>query len=329
MKSRTLLAGLLCLLLLLSPAAAGEAGGVRVAFLDSGVSCKHLDADRVEAGENFIFPSRDTQDRVGHGTATAGLVLGCEELGLAGLCPTAMVVPLVCYDVYPTGVAAPGDARVLARAIRAAVDTYRCQIINISMGTPQDDPELSAAVEYAQERGALVICAVGNDYESAPERRYYPAAYEGVIGVGAADGERAASFSQRGTVDVLAPGVNVQTVTHRNAAKLELRSGSSYSCAIVSGVCAALWTAQPDWTARQVRQALFDLARDVGEPGFDQESGWGLVTPERDREDTLRAEELVCALRRQTQAALGACVRPALTRAALTVLSPFLFPGMG
>lgn len=279
MKSRRLVSFVLCLVLLLSalPARAAEEAPVRIAFLDSGVSTTHLDADRVEAGENFVFPGRDTVDRIGHGTATAGIVLGSNELGLAGVCPSAVVVPLVCSDVYPTGVEAPGDAAAMAQAICAAVDRYDCRIINISMGTTDDDERLRAAVEYALERGALIVTAVGNENINAPERIYYPAAYEGVIGVGAADGDAAADFSQRSGVDVLAPGVALETVSNRNAAKVVLRSGTSYACAVVSGICAALWSANPAWTADEVRQALFTMARDVAAPGFDAESGWGVV----------------------------------------------------
>lgn len=283
MRSKRIAAALLCCLLLLPtlPARAADSARVRVAFLDSGISTKHLDADRVEAGENFVFPGKDTADRIGHGTAAAGILLGSAELGLAGLCPTATAVPLVCYDAYPTGVSLSGGTQALADAIRAAVDEYGCRLINISMGTTTDDPVLRAAVEYAQAQGALLISAVGNDNLTAPDRVYYPAAYNGVIGVGAADASASASFSQRISVDVLAPGVSLETVTNRNAAESELRSGTSFACAYITGVCAALWTQVPELTAEEVRQALFALARDIGAPGFDADSGWGIVTLEQ------------------------------------------------
>lgn len=271
---------LLCCLLLLPvlPARAAQPEAIRIGFLDSGISLKHLDAAQVEPGENFALPTRDTADRIGHGTATAGLVLGSSELGLTGLCPTAVAVPLVCYDLYPSGVTASGTGADMARAIRAAVDQYDCRIINISMGLTTDDPELRAAVEYAQERGALIVSAVGNDNLTAPERVYYPAAYDGVIGVGAADGEETAAFSQRSNVDVLAPGVALDTVTNRNAAESVKRSGTSYACAYISGVCAAILTAQPELTAEQVYDLLISMAQDIEQPGFDTDSGWGIVS---------------------------------------------------
>ena len=280
------------LLLLPVPVHAAEPEPVRIAFLDSGISLKHLDAAHVEAGENLVFPRRDTADRIGHGTATAGIVLGSEELGLPGLCPEAVAVPLVCCDSYPSGVRAQGDGETMARAIRLAVDSYGCRIINISMGMTEDSPALREAVEYALAQGAIIVSAVGNQNETAPERVYYPAAYDGVVGVGAADGEQAADFSQRNSVDVLAQGVALPTVTNRNSAKAQLRSGTSFSCAVVSGLCAAIWAAEPELSADEVLERLYSTAQDVGEPGFDADSGWGIVSAQP---DTAPAEEKASA----------------------------------
>lgn len=278
-NSKPLLAALLCLALWLSPlpAYAAESEPIRIAFLDSGVSLKHLNAAQVEAGENFVFPERDTDDRIGHGTATAGIVLGSESLGLPALCPQAVIVPLVCYDAYPSGVIARGDGHVVAQAIRAAVDRYHCRIINISMGMTQDESELRSAVDYALAQGAIVVSAVGNDNRTAPERVYYPAAYDGVIGVGAADGTAPADFSQRHGVDVLAQGVDLPTITNRNSAKPQLRSGTSFSCAYVSGLCAAIWASEPELSADAVCERLCSSAQDIGVAGFDADSGWGIV----------------------------------------------------
>lgn len=269
-------AALLAALLLLLPAAAAES--VRVAFIDSGVSTKHLDAERVLAGENLIFPARDTDDRVGHGTATAGILLGSAELGIPAMAADALVVPLVCYDTYPSGVAARGDAALMADAIRRAVDVYDCRIINISMGIAADDPALAAAVTYAEAKDVLVVSAVGNDYAEAPDTAYFPAAYDSVVGVGAYDGADVAAFSGRIGVSVVAPGVRIAAVTNRNEAKAVLRSGTSYACAYVSGVCADMLAAAPTLTAAELRAALYASARDVGEPGFDAASGYGLIS---------------------------------------------------
>ncbi len=282
MKRNRLPCAIVSLLLLLpiGRIRAEEVDTIRIAFIDSGISVKHLDGDRVENGHNFVFPERDTSDRIGHGTATAGMVLGSNELGLHGSCSAATLVPLVCYDAYPMGVVVRGNAESMATAIRAAVDEYDCTILNISMGISYDDPTLREAVEYAQSKGALLVSAVGNDNLTAAEKVYYPAAYEKVIGVGASDCNRAANFSQRNAVDVLAQGTDLATVTNRNAAKSETRSGTSYACAYVSGLCATIWQTLPNLTAEEVCDILFSSAIDVEESGFDANSGWGLVSEE-------------------------------------------------
>lgn len=276
MIMRRILAGVCALILLAVPTVHGEEE-VRIAFLDSGISHKHLDGSRIAEGENFVFPSRDTNDRIGHGTATAGVVLGSEELGLKGTCPTAVAVPLVCYDTFPTGEAVPADAEALAAAIRAAVDKYGCRILNISMGCTVGSETLAEAVRYAQSRDVLIVSAVGNENLNDPDRVYYPAMYDGVIGVGATDGWQCAEFSQRSGVDVLAPGVHLPTVTNRNAAKTERKSGTSYACAYISGVCGQILTENPTMTAAEVQSALFDMALDIGEVGYDADSGWGVI----------------------------------------------------
>ncbi len=254
---------------------------VRVAFIDTGVSTKHIDAIQVAEGKNYVFPAQDTEDRDGHGTATAGMMLGSSKLGLEGSCPDAVAVPLVTYDRYPSGVSQIGDVSVMCGAIYDAVDVFGCRIINISMGIPAESEELRLAVEYAEEKGVVVVSAVGNDNLLHPNRRYYPAIYNTVIGVGAADNPAGdyivADFSLRNGVSVLAKGVNVKTVTNRNEGVPTIRSGTSYACAYVSGLCAQLLIESPSLTPAQVRALLYVSAQDVGIPGVDIESGWGIV----------------------------------------------------
>lgn len=254
---------------------------VRVAFIDTGVSTKHIDAVQVAEGKNYIFLDQDTQDRNGHGTATAGMMLGSSKLGLEGSCPDAVAVPLVIYDRYPSGVYQIGDVLVICEAIYDAVDVFGCRVINMSMGIPAESEELRLAVEYAEKKGVVIVSAVGNDNLLHPHREYYPAAYNTVIGVGAADNPAGdyivADFSIRNGVSVLAKGAKVKTVTNRNEAEPVIRSGTSYACAYVSGLCAQLLIDSPSLTPAQVRALLYASAQDVGILGVDVESGWGVV----------------------------------------------------
>lgn len=252
-----------------------EKASVRIAFIDSGISTKHIDSSKVLQGANYIFRDADTQDRVGHGTATAGLVLGAEDQRVTGICPDALAVPLVVVDKYPSGAEKNGGPEALCEALYDAVDRFGCRIVNISLCTTEDSKELREAVAYAEAKGVVLIAAVGNDGEDG--QTYYPAAYETVIAVGSTDGDTVAHFSQSGA-DILTEGKNLLTATNRNSATPTLVSGTSYSCALITGICARMISEDPERTPAAVRSTLFLRAKDLLEPGFDSRSGWGVIS---------------------------------------------------
>lgn len=273
--SLLLLAALLAALL--APGARAAGAPIRIAFIDSGISTKHIDCAKVAEGYNYVFPESDTEDRIGHGTATAGLVLGAEEQGVAGAFPDAVAVPLVVVDVYPSGAAKNGGPEALCQAIYDAVDRFGCRIINISLCTAEDSEALRAAADYAEAHGVLLIAAVGNDGES--EQTYYPAAYPTVVSVGSADGDEVAAFSQRGA-DLLTEGVELLSATNKNGKAPVTVQGTSYSCALLTGFCARLLALYPELKPARVRSALYALAEDILTPGFDLDSGWGILRAE-------------------------------------------------
>ena len=100
-------------------------------------------------------------------------------------------------------------------AVKLAVD-LGAKVINMSFGT--DDSALAArspkphadVVDYALARGCILVAASGNNGRTT---RYWPAAYPGVIAVGAVgDDRRPTSFSTRGEhVALSAPGEQVLT----------------------------------------------------------------------------------------------------------------------
>ncbi len=269
---------LICVLLLLvgyfPPCVSAADEPIRIAFIDSGISTKHIDPDHVENGKNYVFPESDTQDRVGHGTATAGLVLGAPEQDVAGVYPDAVAVPLVVVDKYPAGAEKNGGPEALCAAIRDAVDEFHCRIINVSLATAEDSEALRAAVAYAEAKGAVIVTVTGNDGSTGGV--YYPAAYDTVIAVGSADGRGVASFSQGGA-DVVTGGVGLSVATNKNSDASDTVSGTSYSCALVSGLCAKIAAAYPDFSPAQLRRGLYAMAEDILAPGYDERSGWGVV----------------------------------------------------
>jgi len=256
-----------------------DGSGVRIAIIDTGVSCKYLDGSHVVAGKNYIFPDKDVDDLIGHGTALAGIILGSEVLGIEGVAPGAEIVPLVYYSRYISGVPKNGGIEAICEAIYDAIDLYDCRIINISSGITADNDKLREAIAYAEEKNVLVVSSVGNANRSKPNDIYYPAAYETVVGVGAANEKNeAAYFSQRNfSVKLLAPGTNVPTSPIGNSSKPVKVSGSSYAAAFVSGAAALLLEGNPELSAAQLRELLYNFAKDLGPEGYDTDTGWGLL----------------------------------------------------
>ena len=248
---------------------------VVIAMLDTGISTTAIDNSRLLTGYNYVTASTDTEDRINHGTATASIILGCESAKITGLAPDVLLIPLVVMDKVD-GTVTGVTPNMLAQAIRDAVDVYGADIINVSLGIKKEDAAVRKAVEYAHKQGILVISAAGNDgTDGVP---YYPAGYETVLGVGSHDKDgKVSDFSQQnGTVDLLAPGEDIWMAS-RNGATYGAK-GTSYAAAHVSAVAALLLAESPEMTPEQVRKALFAAAKDIGKPGWDIESGWGILT---------------------------------------------------
>ncbi len=64
-------------------------------------------------------------------------------------------------------------------------------------------------------------------------------------------------------------------------ARYDAYSGTSMATPHVSGVAALIWSHQTSKTAKEVRKALVDSAKDLGEPGRDNRYGHGLVQADK------------------------------------------------
>jgi subtilisin family serine protease len=69
----------------------------------------------------------------------------------------------------------------------------------------------------------------------------------------------------------------VQSAPPIPGSSYEAWNGTSMATPHVSGVAALLWSANPDWTNVQIREAMDLTALDLGEPGRDIAYGYGLV----------------------------------------------------
>ena len=253
---------------------------IKIAIIDSGISTKALDKANVSSGKNYILPEDSTEDRLNHGTAIASLILGKPTRGLLGAYPQASLVPLVYCSVMDKKIV-KGDAVMLAKCIRDAVDIFSCRVINLSAGILINSQELKAACDYAEQKGAVIVAAVGNDNVDAPEHYYYPAAYDTVMGVGALDdGGRVAGFSQRNkSVSLVAKGDNLWVA--RASGKMSYVSGTSYACAFVAAAAAQILEENATLSPSDVRKLLCESATDLGAAGYDMESGYGALNAKK------------------------------------------------
>jgi subtilisin family serine protease len=154
-------------------------------------------------------------------------------------------------------------------------------VISISFGGTNQDSQLEDAVLYALHNGCLIVAAAGNGgLEGNPPE--YPASYPHVLSVGATDQNGAvAPFSTLSpTLDVSAPGVGVMgavPLTRDPSGYLPSLSGTSFAAPLVSAAAAWIWTLRPTLDAGQIFQLVLQSAHDVGAPGWDSASGFGVV----------------------------------------------------
>lgn len=245
-------------------------------------------------GWDFFGNSNAPFDRDGHGTFIAGLIAAETDngIGIAGINPHAVIMPLKALNDF-----GHSRASYLAEALVYAAD-HGAQVINLSVGGKHLTRAERLAIEYAHEKGAVVVVAAGNDGVDVAD--WSPAGLEHVIAVGASDSQDAhAVFSNWGLgIDLVAPGTDVLSLRARRSDLMqdipEVRyevgegfvgedrryfraSGTSFSAPIVAGVASLLLSKRPLLTPDEVERMLVHSARDIGVPGVDQYTGYGLV----------------------------------------------------
>ena len=262
-------------------------GNILVAIVDGGVDWRHedlLDNVWTNPGEiengidddgnsliddingwNFANQSNDptglsrTPGNGEHGTQVAGIVSAVTDnsRGLTGISWNAEFVPINAGCEFTDNAVCFGFEGIIYAALLGA------DVINISWRGP-DSFLGREAVRIATERGTLIVAPAGNtggvqgsgvNFDLAPS---YPAAYDGVLVVGATEknSDTKARFSNYGvSVDVFAPGVNLNSTLPRGRYTAGA-TGTSFSTPVVVGLAALVRTLQPEWTLDQVREQI-------------------------------------------------------------------------
>jgi thermitase len=215
------------------------ANNVVIAVLDTGIDKEQVDlVGKVIAEVNFT-DSPTTDDIYGHGTHIAGIIAAWAEsgTGVAGLAHDCRLMNVKVADDQGRF-----DSSVAAKGINWAVD-HGANVINMSLVSTEPSPILEEAINYAWNKGVVVVAAAGN---LVGTKVVYPAYYSNCIAVAATDSNDcvASWSSQGGWVDVAAPGVDIYSTLPDN--QYGYKSGTSMAAAHVSGLAGLLFTLEND-----------------------------------------------------------------------------------
>ena len=255
-----------------------------VAVLDTGVDYTHADlaanmwTNSVEVagnaadddhngfandvhGYNFYDDSGDAMDDSGHGTHVAGILgaTGNNGQGVTGVNWSVSIMSLKFLGADGSGYTSDAVRAINYATMMRTQYGVNIRVINASWGGGGFDQSLSDAIQAAGSAGILVVAAAGNTPTNNDTAPQYPANYSlsNVISVAATDRtDHLASFSSYGpsTVQLAAPGVGIYS-TYPGGGYTYL-SGTSMATPEVAGVAALAWSAAPNATVSQIRNAI-------------------------------------------------------------------------
>lgn len=202
-----------------------------------------------------------------HGTLVAGII---GSVGNNGQYGAGINWRVKLMNVKVLGNSGGGQITQLGQAIRYAVDNG-ASIINISLVGDSGNREINEAVQYAYEKGVVVVAAAGNGGTFLDSFPYSPVCADAgekeqrILGVSAIDEiHRIARFSNIGSscVDITAPGVNIAS-SLRYAPREQLLEaygggwkGTSFATPFVSGAAALIKSIHPEWKAKEIYAAI-------------------------------------------------------------------------
>jgi len=140
-------------------------------------------------------------------------------------------------------------------------------------------PQERRAIEYARQNGVMLVVAAGNDGGVMSVLGQASQEFDNIFTVGAGDINGRSIYSSYGIgLDIVADG---GTTEHPGLSTvgndLGTMAGTSVATAKVAGAASLVWAANPALNYRQVMQILESTARDLGTPGWDDETGFGFL----------------------------------------------------
>jgi len=147
----------------------------------------------------------------------------------------------------------------IAKGIIWAADN-KARVINLSLGTSSDSSTLRNAIDYAYNKGCVIVAATGN---AGTSNVSYPARYPNVIGAGGtADGKTRAAITNYGTgLDVLAVSAYYSTTPAGGYSNM---AGTSFASPQIAGLASLIIGLNPDLKPSEVREYIINGASGNG-----------------------------------------------------------------
>jgi hypothetical protein len=210
-----------------------------------------------------------------HGTATASVAsASANAVGFSGVWPGARTLNVPLDETISCADSATG----IAKAIEA-----KASVINMSYGSAARCVPEAVAIQYAVAGNIVPVAAAGNELTSGnpPE---FPASLPHVVTVAATTPENTAAYfsNANSAVDLSAPGVGISVAIppalDSDGDGYAAADGTSFSAPMVSAAIAWVRAARPDLRADQAADVIRYSAVDVGKPGYDSSTGYGLLS---------------------------------------------------
>lgn len=279
--------------------------GIKVAVLDTGPPLFHEAINRVV--RDTVMPLQ-RNDSNGHSTWCLACIGGIrtrddylsrsigKDVWTEGMAPRTDLIAIKCLG-YVIGT---GTTSQILEAIQKAVDYYRADVLNMSLGgevsveNQEDDPYYHVFNEIVKEDKVIPVVAAGNE---GPDEGTIgtPGWLESVLTVGAYDPIKGtvAEFSSRGPTpdgrikpDTIAPGVNIHApcVNLLDMAEDDLPqrysplSGTSMATPHVAGLIALMRQAHLTILGKQL--TLDEIKLMLQQLGHEKTNydGWGMIT---------------------------------------------------
>lgn len=255
--------------------------------------------DKIPGSTGSDITTSDTS--VMHGTHVAGIAAAVPDnlLGATGAGYNANIVPAKVPVQFDIEGSVPVDARWVANTVSALSYLSKVSglsVINISLGSTTPHPALESAIAAARGKGITIVAAAGNE-QNGPfaNQAVYPASYPGVVAVANSTWKPTNEIhpaSQQGSwVDIAAPGTDILAPWDNDDPEVQdgtgpgrnfaIRTGTSMSAPLVSGLVALMKSARPDLTPDEVEALIKQTALDLGSAGPDPIYGAGLINADQ------------------------------------------------